>query len=103
MFCCLTGKDKPEQAEHRELAVNLKNKKPLDFMKDPIPLSLSDQITFNFGREHKWTYDALLSNRTLKREDHSALKNKIVENQRRLSEAKEEEARLKREISARRA
>jgi hypothetical protein len=67
MFCCFTGNKKGEGDAPKELAVNLKNKRPQDFMKDPIPLSLSQNITFQLGKDKKWTTQISASQRAQKR------------------------------------
>lgn len=69
MFCCLSGSSKPDPSERKELAVNLKNKRPEDFMKDPIPLSLSDRIGFQLGRDRKWTAEVSKTDRVNKKDD----------------------------------
>lgn len=73
MFCCFTGNKKREGEAQRELAVNLKNKKPQDFMKDAIPLSLSETISFQFGKDKKWTSQISAPERASKPENITSL------------------------------
>lgn len=80
MFCCLGGNSSSSKEPPRELAVNLKNKKPEDFMKETIPISLSENITFLFNKDRKWTAKVNRSQRTDKKGDSDAMKKKIADN-----------------------
>lgn len=71
-------------------------------MKDPVPLSLSENITFQFGRDKKWTSQIAASERAQKREDAGSLTLKMQENEKKLIEAREKEAELDRLIESQR-
>jgi hypothetical protein len=54
MFCCLTGGKKDERESYQELAANPTSKKPDDFLKEPIPLWLNENINFTLKKTMRW-------------------------------------------------
>jgi hypothetical protein len=66
----LTGnpkKELPSKMDRKDLP---KTKKPEDFMRDDIPLNLSEKIRFSYDRAHKWSCEiAGESNRARKKEE----------------------------------
>jgi hypothetical protein len=68
MFCCLTGnkKDGNSKLERKELP---RTKKPEDFMRDPIPLALSEKIKFTFDRSLKWNCEVGEEGRAQKKDE----------------------------------
>lgn len=71
MFCCLAApkKELPSKLERKDLN---KTKKPEDFMRDNIPLALSDKIRFTFDKAHKWTCELAQEGRARKKEEIGA-------------------------------
>jgi hypothetical protein len=82
MFCCLTG-NKPDgrKPKTEEALPSAVSKKPqsAQFVKEIIPLSLSPQVNFTFGKDMVWTASINQEGRTqMKEADLSVLKQKLL-------------------------